>query len=204
MSVITISRQFGAGGISLGETIAAKLNYTLYHNEIIEMIANAANTSTDSIVTLEEQTGGGIKNLLAGRRSTGLIQSIFDTQKAYMDPDEYIRRLTTIIIQIADEDNAIIVGRGAQYILKDRADVFHVLIFADYADRVGFMQSHYGLDHAAAVDAVQKENYARENLFRLLNVTDFDRPDAYHLVLNMSRITSETACDLILELLPAA
>ena len=64
--VITISRQFGAGGITLGESVAEKLGYTFYHDDIIEMIAERAKVSEEGVAALENESGGRLMNFISG------------------------------------------------------------------------------------------------------------------------------------------
>jgi len=200
VAVITISRQFGAGGITVGKLIAEKLVYDFYYNEIIEMIASRSKVSAEGIKALEKTTGGRLKDLISGIMPKSLVGSIFDTDKQYMDKDTYIDSLYNIMATIAAEGNAVIVGRGSQHILKEHKNTFHVLILADLADRVKFMQQHYALSPDKAREAVNREDKRRRNLLRLLGLENYDQPDIYHLVLNISRINLDMACDLVCEL----
>ncbi len=81
MAVITISRQFGAGGITLGESVADKLGYALYHDEIIEMIAEKAKVSEEGVAAIENIAGGRLMNFISGIVPKSLVETIFDTGK---------------------------------------------------------------------------------------------------------------------------
>ncbi len=200
MAVITISRQFGAGGITLGESVAEKLEYTFYHDEIIEMIAEKAKVSEEGVAAIENEAGGRLMNFISGIVPKSLVETIFDTGKQYMEKNEYIDYLSTIMKKIAAEGNAVVVGRGGQHFMQDQENIYHVLIVADQKDRVEFMQDHYDLSPDKALKAVKKEDYRRKILFRILGVENYDLPDIYHLVLNMSKIDLQLACELICEL----
>nr|MCU0557350.1 cytidylate kinase-like family protein [Desulfobacterales bacterium] len=164
MAVITISRQFGAGGITLGQQLAKKLGYGFIYEEIIEKVA---------------------------------IDHIFDTQRQYMDEKTYIKLLYQIVPQIAQRDNLVIIGRGAQFILKDYPNTHHVLLIADLAHRINFMMRRYQLSEDAARKAVTKEDVRRRKLLRLFKAVDYDRPEHYDLVLNMGKINIDLAQELV-------
>ena len=200
MAVITISRQFGAGGITLGESVAEKLGYALYHDEIIEMIAEKAKVSEEGVAAIENEAGGRLMNFISGIVPKSLVETIFDTGKQYMEKNEFIDYLSKIMKKIAAEENAVVVGKGGQHFLQDQENIYHVLIVADQKDRVKFMQDHYDLSPDKALEAVKKEDYRRKILFRILGIDNYDQPDIYHLVLNMSKIDLQLACELICEL----
>jgi cytidylate kinase len=200
MSVITISRQFGAGGRTLGEMVAEKLGYEFYDNEVIQMVSIHAKVSADSVAALEKKTGGIFKKFMADIVPKSLKDLIVSRKQETIDEEIYVDILQKIIIEIAEDGNAVIIGRGSQYILKDRGDVFHVLITADGNDREKFLEEKYDLSHDQAVRAVSQDDRRRANLYRKFGVTDYDQSDKYHLVLNTSKLDFDTACELICEL----
>jgi cytidylate kinase len=200
MSVITISRQFGAGGRTLGEMVAKKLGYEFYDNEVIQMVSIHAKVSTESVDALEKSTGGLFKRFIADIVPKSLKDLLVSRKQETIDEEIYVDILHKIISEIADGGNAVIIGRGSQYILKDHEDTFHVLIIADIKDRVKFFEENYDLTQDQAVRAVSQDDRRRANLYRTFNVSDYDQPDIYHLVLNTSKLDFDTACDLICEL----
>lgn len=201
MAVITISRQFGAGGRTLGEMVAKKLNYSFVDNEIIQMVAKKAKVSTHWVESIEKEAGGKLLKFMTGLVSKNLVERILDEKRGYIDEEIFVDLLHKIIVQVADEGNAVILGRGGQYILRDRKDTFHVLLIAHMNDRVHFMEEHYDLSTAQATLAVNREDKRRMNLYRKFGQEDYDNPDLYHLALNMSKLKLEKARDLISDLI---
>ncbi|RLC33723.1 MAG: cytidylate kinase-like family protein [Deltaproteobacteria bacterium] len=197
MSVITISRQFGAGGITLGTMLAKMLDYTFVDNEIIQMVAHKAKVSTNWVESIEREAGGKMLKFISGIVSKKLIDQVLDNKRGYIDEEIYVDMLYQIIAKIADEGNAIILGRGGQYILKDRDDVFHVLLIADKTDRVKFMKKNYDLTPVQALQLVNREDKRRVNLYRKFGKLTYDQPDHYHIVLNTSRIGLNEAVRII-------
>jgi cytidylate kinase len=117
-----------------------------------------------------------------------------------MDGQLYVTLLGRIIPAIADRNDCIIVGRGAQFILKDRRDSYHVLLVADMSDRIGFMQRTYQLSWEDARRAIVKQEKRRRKLMKLFQAQDYDLPWHYDMVLNMSKLTMESAAELICRL----
>ena len=200
MSVIVISRQFGAGGKTLGEMVSEKLNYTFVDNDIIQMVAKQAKVSTNWVESIEKEAGGKLLKFMSGLVRKSFIERILSDEHGYIDEEIYVDLLYKIINQIADEGNAVILGRGGQYILRDRVDVFHVLLIAEKPDRIRFMEEHYNLKPTQAKQSVNREDKRRINLYKKFGKEDYDSPDLYHLVLNMSRLKLEDASELICEL----
>lgn len=201
MAVITISRQFGAGGKTLGEMVAQKMNYSFVDSEIIQMVAKKAKVSTHWVESIEKEAGGKLLKFMTGLVSKSLVERVLDDQHGYIDEEIFIELLNKIIVEIADEGNAVVLGRGGQYILRDRDDAYHILLIAHLNDRIHFMESRYGLSTGQAIQAVSREDRRRSNFYRKFGKEDYDNPDLYHLALNMSKLKLEKACDLICELL---
>ncbi len=200
MSVITISRQFGAGGLTLGRKLADALGYVLVNQEVINQISKKANVSTDWVQAIEKEAGGKLHQFINHLIPKGLMGRILDDQRGYIDEEIYIHLLEKIISRIAEKDNCIILGRGGQYILKNRPDTFHVLLIADLQDRIRFMMSHYKLERNQAAQVLQAEDKRRLNLYRKFDQSDYDQPAHYHLTLNMSRLDLDRSAALIKKL----
>jgi cytidylate kinase len=202
MAVITISRHFGSGGKTLGEKVAKKLNYTFFDNEIIQMVSIEAKVSAATIDNKEMDTRGIFKRFVSRVTPKGLRSLILSVDEEFIEEEIYIDLLEKIVREIADEGNAVILGRASQYILKDYDDVYRILMVANRADRVKFMEQRYNLTHREAAKAVNMDDLRRANLFRKFGKTDYDNYNLYHLVLNMSKLDMDTACDLVCDLIP--
>ena len=197
MAVITISRQFGAGGKTLAQKLASKLEYEIAHEEIIEMLAEMANLSTEGIRSFEAEEFKVLENSASLLSPKRFIEHIFDTNRKYMDGPRYVSLLRKIIHQIAEKGNTIFIGRGSQFILREVENACHVLLVADEAYRVNFMQETYQLSLEQAKIALTKQGKRRTKLMKLFHHDDYDRSQYYHMVLNMGRVTMDKAVDLV-------
>lgn len=200
MSVITISRHFGAGGKTLGEMVSKELGYTFVDDDIIQMVAKKAKVSTHWVESIEKEAGGKLLKFMSGLVRKGFVERILDEKRGYIDEEIYVDLLYKIITQIVEEGNAVILGRGGQYILRDRLDAFHILLIAHNDDRIKFMEKRYDLSTSQAVQAVNREDRRRTNLYRKFGREDYDHPDLYHLVLNMSKLDMKQAFQLVCNL----
>ena len=198
MAVITISRQFGAGGKTIGKKVADKLGYTFADDDIIQMVAEAANVSPHWVESVEREAGGKLSRAISNMVSKRLVDRILKDERGYIDERLYLDYLVVIIAQIAEEGNAVILGRGSQYILRDHPDVCHILLINEFENRVKFMMEQYDLSESRAVQVVNREEKRRRNLYKKIGKTDYDNPALYHLVLNMGKLDMQKAVKLVL------
>jgi len=200
MGVITISRQFGAGGLTLGKMVSKKLGYNFFDSEIIQMVAKKARVSTHWVESMEKEAGGKFQRFVSQLVPKGLVDRILDDQRGYLDEEIYVDLLHDIISKIADEGNTVILGRGSQYILKEHKEARHVLLVADKEYRILFIEEKYDLFTKHAVNTVNMEDKRRLNLFRRFHKEYYDSPAHYDLVLNTRKISLDKACELIYKL----
>ncbi len=197
MAVITISRQFGAGGVSLGKMIAEELGYTFADSDIIQRVAKEANVSTNWVESFEKEAGSKLTRLVSSMISKHLVDRILGDERGYLDEKIYLDYLVLIIAQFADEGDVVILGRGSQYILNDHPDAVHILLVNELENRIQFLINSYGMDRKKAERVVNSEDRRRANLFKRLGKTDYEDPRLYHLVVNMGRVNLKAARDMV-------
>ena len=197
MAVITISRQFGAGGKTLGTLLAKKLGYTLIDEAIINKVAEKAKVSGDWVQSIEKEAGGALLNFLTKLVSKSFMERLLDNTKGYIDEEVYIDTLKEVIQKLAEEDNCIILGRGGQYFLRNRENVFHVLLVAQLEDRIKFMEEHYSLLPTDARNTVTTKDKMRHNLYMKIGHENFESPGLYNLTLNMSKLDMDKAAEIV-------
>ncbi|OQY51857.1 MAG: hypothetical protein B6245_24140 [Desulfobacteraceae bacterium 4572_88] len=100
MAVITISRQFGAGGKTLGKMIADELGYTFADSDIIQRIAKEANVSSDWVESFEKEAGSRLSRLVSGMVSKRWLDRVLSDEYGYLDEKIYLDYLVLIIAQI--------------------------------------------------------------------------------------------------------
>ena len=200
MAVITISRQFGAGGITLGKMIAETMGYTFADSDILQRVAKEANVSTDWIESFEKEAGSKLSRFISSMVSKRWLDRVISDERGYLDEQIYLDYLVLIIAQFADEGDVVILGRGSQYILNDHPDAVHILLVNEFENRVKFMMDRYSMPNKKAERMVVNEDRRRINLYKRLGKSDYEDPNLYHLVLNMGRVSLETASNLVCNL----
>jgi cytidylate kinase len=203
MAVITISRQFGAGERELGHRIADKLGYYYADEDKIERVAVEANVSPDWMKSIEKETGGKLQKYISKLNPFGqsLMERPLNDKQRYIDGFKYVELMHTIITRIAEEGNAVIVGRGGQYVLQDFEGAYHLLLIADEKDRIRLVETSHDFSNTEAANVVKRMAKRRANLYSFFGRKDYDDSTLYHMVLNMSKLSMEEAEELIFELI---
>ena len=197
MAVVTISRQFGSGGKTLGKMIAEELDYTFADNEIIQRLSKEANVSANWIRSFEKEAGSRLSRITSKMVSKRWLDRVLAGERGYLDEEIYLDYMVLIIAQIADEGDAVILGRGSQYILDDHPEAFHILLIDELENRIKFMVEHYEMTERQAAQAVNYEDRRRASLYRRLGKKNYNDPALYHLVLNMGRLDLQAALKIV-------
>ncbi len=198
MAVITISRQFGAGGKTIGTMVSDQLGYTFVDEDIIQIIAEKAKVSPGWVESVEKEAGGRLSRIVTRMVSKPLVERILKDEYGYIDEQIYIDYLVVIIAQMAEEGNVVFLDRGSQYILNDHPDAFHVLLINTFDNRVKFMMERYDLTESKATQVVKSEEKRRTNLYKKIGKQDYDHPELYHLVINMAKMDLDEAVATII------
>jgi cytidylate kinase len=199
MAVITISRQFGAGGRTLGKKIARQLGYRFLDDRIIQALAEKAGVSTDFIKSIERTSGSALSKLLSGIVSRSYMERILGSERGYVNEEIYVELLQEVMTTFAKEGDVVLLGRGGQYILQDFEDSFHILLVSDLPHQVRFMQQFYDLSDTKAAKAVKQGAARRSNLYKKLHHRNYNDPHMYHLVLNTAKLSLDNTVQTVVE-----
>lgn len=192
MAVITISRQFGAGGRTFGKMLSKELGYKFLDDVIIYEISKEAKVSSNWVKSLEREAGSKLSKFMSGLVASDYIKRVIG-DKGFIDEGMYVKLLSDVMLKFAQEGNVILLGRGGQYILQDYEDSYHIFLMADMPHRIQFMHQYYDMTDAEAEQAVLIGERKRANFFKKFGEDDYDQPYHYDLVLNMSRLSLEDA-----------
>jgi cytidylate kinase len=207
MPVITIGRQVGAGGTSVGEMLARELHADLLESRIIDEVAHRLQLPKEEVEAEDEQPGSLLARLLVALGSASTEPLIppeaaawqppntdpaFDTRKAVLQITQHV------IEEAAREGNVVIVGRGGAYLLRDFPGALHVFLRAAEAVRLKAIMARY--DITSEEEARKRLKRTDENWTSYINqVYGHDRNLAAHydLVLDTGRLGYETTVDVI-------
>ena len=207
MPVITIGRQFGAGGKTVGEMLARELKVDLLESRIIDEVAHRLQLPKEEVEAEDEQPGSLLHRLLMALGSASgepMIQPeatvwnppnvdpVFDMRRAVLEITQQVIR------EAAREGNVVIVGRGGAYILRDFENALHVFLRAAEAVRVKAVMARMSLSED---EARRKLKLADENWTAYIKQVyghDRNHPSHYDLVLDTGRLGYEATVEAIL------
>lgn len=197
MSVLCISRQFGAGGKTLGERLAKRLGWTFVYDHVLDEVAKEAKVSPEWVEAVDKEAGDWLMRFVNSLVASNFIERHLGDNLHDFDEKRYRQFLGKVMNSVADRGKAVILGRGAQFFLANRPDAYRVFLVASYEDRIKFMMDHYDLSEEKAVHLVEKEVRRRYRFVEGMGVQNPDDPCHYHLVVNTSLLDLDQSENLI-------
>ena len=200
MAVLSISRQFGAGGWTLGRSISNQLGYKFVSSQIINEMAKEANVSVEWIKGVEKHAGDWLMRFVNKFVNRDFIEKHVGDTRTDFDEKKYVIFLQSIVNRIADEDNVVILGRGSQYILQGRENVINLLLVADLVDRIKFLEKIWKISRKDAEKEILTREKRRESFMRNFELGPPNSPNLYHLTISTSKIDFDQAKKIIVSL----
>ena len=187
LPVITISREYGSGGRTIGEKLAKELGIPFYNKELILMAAKESGLSEEYIKKTEQM------------KSTSFLYGLYMGAQALPMNDQIFLVQSKIIREIAEEGPCVIVGRCADYILRERNDLLNVFIHAPLAFRAERAKKVYEKEAGNMEDFVKKQDKKRASFYNYFSQNKWGDARHYHLA-----ISSEYGVDFAVEVLKHA
>ena len=190
--IITISREFGSGGRFIGEEVAKKLGIAYYDKNIISHIAEESGLSPDYIQEKAELSPkkGLFAYAFAGRDITGksIEDMLYEAQRK-------------VILELADRESCVIIGRNADYILKDRDDVLNVFIHGDMPEKIQRIGQLYHVGEKEAAKMLADTDKRRMTNYNFYTDQKWGKASNYTLCLNSSQLGYDRCEKIIMECL---
>lgn len=191
--IITISREFGSGGRTIGREVAKRLNIPCYDKELVEQIALESGFSPEFVEANGEHAPGksrlsyvfanpGVPGVMNGLSTADFLWSI----------------QCHVIMQLADKGPCVIIGRNADYILKDRKDCLNVFIHADEDFKADRIVKLYGESEKSPVARLHEKDKRRMVNYNHYTGQVWGMAQNYDLSLNSSRIGIDQCVEMIL------
>lgn len=193
--IITISRQFGSGGREIAEKLSEKLGVRYYDKELISLAAKESGIDPEVFNNVDERAANSLLySLSLGLYSFGGNFSPMDgmpvNDKLYILQHKIIR-------QIAQDAPCIIVGRCADYILREKKNLVRIFIYADLDYRVKRAIEKKDVNKSKAEQVVLKTDKSRANYYNFYSGKKWGLTENYDLCINRSKLTAEQAVDVI-------
>lgn len=186
--IITISREFGSGGRFIGEEVAKKLGIAYYDKNIIGQIAEKSGLSPEYIQENAELSPkkGLFAYAFSGRDITGksVEDMVYETQR-------------NIILGLAEKEPCVIIGRNADYILKDRDDVLNVFIHGDMPEKIKRITGLYNVKEKEVVKMMADTDKRRRTNYNFYTDQNWGKASNYTLCLNSSQLGYDR-CEMII------
>ena len=186
--IITISREFGSGGRFIGEEVAKKLGIAYYDKNIIGQIEEKSGLSPEYIQENAELSPkkGLFAYAFSGRDITGksVEDMVYEAQR-------------NIILELAEKEPCVIIGRNADYILKDRDDVLNVFIHGDMSEKIKRITGLYNVKEKEAVKMRADTDKRRRTNYNFYTDQNWGKASNYTLCLNSSQLGYDR-CEMII------
>lgn len=189
--IITISREFGSGGRSIGKRVADKLGYKYYDKELIEKVAEKSGLSKKYVAEAGEYAPSKSRFSYAflGRNVNGL------------SVEDYLWSIQRgIILDIGKEENCVIVGRCADHILGDREDCLSVFIHADPKIRAKRIVERYGETDTDPFKRLKDKDRRRSLNYKYYTDRQWGVCDNYDIALNSGTLGLERCVEIVVGL----
>lgn len=187
--VITVSREYGSGGRYVGRLVADILGIKFYDKDIITKLAEETGLTEEYIENNEE--------------SKELLDALNNGYSGMPNADELFIKESELIKKLAEEDSCVIIGRCADFILKDKENVLKIFIYSDMEGKIARAKEYYGLDTEKAKKEIKRINKLRANHYKYYTDRVWDEHLNYDLSINSDCLgvekTAEIICSLVKE-----
>ena len=189
--IITISRQFGSGGRTIGRMVSEKLGIPCYDQELLEQLAEKSGFAKEYIKERGEYTerGGWLANALSGRIGGGMNNQ-----------DHLWIAQRELILELAAQGPCVIVGRCADYILQGQADCLNVFVHAGIAQRSERIVKMYGEREDAPEKRLRDKDRRRKAYYQFYTDMEWGKAENYHISLDSGVIGIEKCAQIIADL----
>lgn len=188
--VVTIARQFGSLGRPIARMVSEKLGIEYYDRDIVEIAAKNLNLPVSTISDVEESAKSAFFNMNypLGMGTTSIQDSIFAVQRK-------------IIADLAERESCIIVGRCADFILKDHKNIINVFIYAPYEARLANCVERLDMKPDEAKKMISSVDKARESYHRHYCGYSMSDKDYKHVMLDSSLLGVEGTCEVLTDII---
>ena len=194
--VITIARQYGSGGREIGEKVAAALGIKHYDENLITLAAREGNLDETVASRADESAANSLLYTLAlGSNFFGSAMNF-----GYKPPlnDKLFLLQSDVIRRAAEEGSCVIIGRCADYVLRDHPKRLSIFVYGDLANRKQrVMERHEGITEAQAIDLINKTDRRRSSYYNFYTGNKWGKYDNYHLAINSSLLGIDKTAEMI-------
>lgn len=198
MPFITFSRMYGSGGSEVAARVARALGWPLYDNAVVDAVAVKIGIPRAEVSQRDERVPPMAERLAAAMALSAPEMMPPSPRRPTPTPEQQVVEATRRVIEEAVQQGpAVLVGRGAQCLLAERADALHVFCFAPHDFLVRYAIDHWGVAPADAERRVADTNRQREQYVKRHFNRDWLAPQNYHICLNTGWLGIEAAAEIV-------
>lgn len=179
--IISLGRQFGSGGQKIGKRLAEILGIAYYDRELIDEIAKKSGLDPDYVAKHDERAPGFFDYAFSGRVDS---THLFGSSQNFVE-------LSNTLKQLAAEKSCLIVGRTADYILREEPHLIKIFVHAPYKYRVRFLCKTRNITPEEADSLIQHNDHERSRFYDFFTDKTWGQADSYDLSVDVSRLGSE-------------
>ncbi len=205
---VTIASQFGSGGSEVGRIVARECGLVYLDHEIIAEVARRSGVNVEQAASQDERTLGMARHMLESLHTNSPFSINITTLLNPTLPPTYAQELVywqltrKVIMELAAAGNALIIGRGSQFLLRNKPRTLHVFIFAPRSQRIENVMFHQQVSRERATRMVERRDYEQEAYLNRYFGSSQDHSDLYHLLINTKLFPIERAAEMIKQTLP--
>ena len=194
--VITIERQYGSGGRDVGHKVAEIMGAKCYDQDLIVMAAQRSGINEEALARADEEASSSLLYTLAMGASMIYTNT---TPMAVPINDALFIAQSEIIRELSESENCVIVGRCADYILRDHDKLVKVFVQGEMPERVARIMARAGITEGEAKDRIAKKDKKRASYYNYYTGGKWGKPDNYNLIVSTSKIGVDGAAKLIVD-----
>ena len=181
--IVTMEREYGAGGSAIAQKLAAHLNWKVWDQALTAEIARMARCDQNSVARLEERVDPLFYRLMKVFMRGSYERSLPVPGLENLDADSMVVFMQRVIESAAAAGNCVIVGRGAPYLLRGRPDAFHVFVYAPVEEKIRRVRE-LGKSESEAVELVEAIDQERATFVKKYFGKEWPSRHLYHLMIN--------------------
>ena len=189
--IITISREFGSGGREIGRRLAEAMKIAYYDQEIVAALIKRTKKAEEYVRYMEKERPLPLLPITTAR-TFGL-----PTNYAVTENLNFYMQESKIIQEVAEKSDCVIVGRCADYILKDNPNCINVFICADRADRIKRIAERYDVSEKKALDRIKRMDRERKYYYETHTGQEWGSISSHEILLNASLLGIEGTVDIL-------
>lgn len=193
--IIVIGRQFGSGGHEIGEKLAKELKIPFYDKRLVEDAAAELGINSTEAEPFDEKAISQFVIAYAARHK--YEYSLYTGNYEEVSTDRLFQQQQKIIKELAKQGSCVIVGRCADYILRERGDVLSVFVSADFESRIERIMNKYHMSEKQAEKVILKKDKERKTYYKQHTGQKWGNSKNYHMVLNTGLLGTDEIVDIL-------